>query len=678
MSDSPTASLPRTGLVAGVVGLLVLVATVLATGAVAGNDLGLPDTDALTRWLLPLASFGTDIAVVVAVAGLLLAPLTMHKMRDELHPRATQGVRVARTALGVGVVLSLVEAWATVADQQATDFFSTSLGTVVDAFGTTTQVQSLTAQALALLALTLGLGTVDTPRRAVFAIGFTLAALVPTTLTGHSASSGSHDAAVVSLLLHVVAAVVWTSGIAALWALLVLPETERGRATRRFSALAGWCFGVTAVTGAINAWVRLGEFSDLFTSGYGRAALLKLVILVGLGVLAARLRRSVVTTEVAPEKRGFALLTAIELTALSAAVALGAALSRTAPPVGAPWPGKVESLLGGPLPPEPTAGRILTSFQFSGFGTAVVVLGVVGYLVGLRTLRRRGDTWPVGRTIAWFLGLLAVAFATIGGLGVYSGVMFSWHMTSHMVISMLAPVLLVMGSPITLALRALPGPETPGGDGPRQLLVSFLNSTYSKVVTNPAFATIMFTGSLYAIYFTGAFDWLMDNHLGHALMELHFLLAGYLYYEVLIGTAPLPKRLPHLGRLGILLLVAPFHAFFAIAVMSSSTVIGESFYALLERPYSSNLLDDQYLAGSLTWAMGEVPLLLVGVVLIFQWFRDDSRRAKQRDRKADRDDDAELARYNAMLGRIAEGTATRGDRDPSTRIDAPADESTDA
>lgn len=657
----------RIGLLVTLLALVVLLVASRLSGASSPVPFGLPDPGPFTRWGLPITGLLSDLAAVAAVAGLALAPLTMHRMGEELTPVAARGVFSAKLALTVWLLLSVVEAWLTVSDQWATPAGEVGLGRVWNEIGFTPQVTALAAQAAIVVAALAVAALATTPRRALTASGFTLLALAPTVLTGHSASSGSHDAAVVSLLLHVSAAVVWCAGLLALWALLSSTDEVRGRAVRRFSALAAWCFGVAALSGVVNALVRLNSFSDLVDSAYGRTVLLKIAALVAVGVIAARLRRLVIDAEVAPARRTFALLSVVELAVIGAAFALGAALARTAPPVGEPYTDRAQSLLGGPLPPEPTLGRVLTSFQFSGVGVAIIVLGTVGYLIGLRTLRRRGDQWPVGRTIAWFLGLLSVGFATVGGLGVYSHVMFSLHMTSHMVISMLAPVLLVLGSPITLAIRALPGPEERGGDGPRQVLVAFLNSRWSRLVTNPAFATIMFTGSLYVIYFSGVFDWLMLNHLGHAMMEIHFLLAGFLFYEVIIGNAPIPKRLPHLGRLGILVLTAPFHAFFAISVMSSTQVIGESYYSMLDRPYSADLLADQNLGGGLTWAMGEIPLLLVAIVLVFQWFRDDTRKAKQRDRHADRTDDAELEAYNAMLERIAENRAIRGDRDPSTR-----------
>lgn len=652
------------------VGLAAMATLLALAGGVTAPVPGLPDAGALTAWALPLAQYGGDVAAVVVAACLLAPVLTAVKVRAPLDEGVRPAVRVARWGVRVWLLLTVAEIWLTASDVFALPVQRVGAGDVSTFVSDFDTGLSLAFQLGILVLLLVWSAFVTTAWRAALGVLLVLAALVPTVLTGHAASAGSHSTAVVSLSFHVLAAVAWMGGVLALWWHLRRDPEARLRAARRFSALAVWCYAVTGLSGLLSAWVRLDGVADFVTSGYGRATLVKLVVLVALGVLAVRLRRLVVDRSAAAGAsagRTFSLLTAVELAAMSVATGLGVALSRTPPPVGQPYTTKAESLLGQPMPPEPTLLGMLTTFQLSGFGLAVVTLGAAGYLVGLRTLRRRGDAWPVGRTIAWFLGLLTVGYATMGGLGVWSHVMFSVHMTSHMVLSMLAPVLLVLGSPITLALRALPGPDTPGGDGPRQLLVAFLNSRWSRVVTNPAFATIMFVGSLYAIYFSSLFDWLMSIHLGHTLMELHFLLAGFLYYEVLIGTSPLPRRLPHLGRLGLLILVAPFHAFFAISVMSTTELIGEEYYTLIDRPYATDLLADQSTGGGLTWALGEVPLLLVAIVVLFQWFRDDTRQARQRDRQAARDNDAELEAYNAMLRRIADNTAQRSDRDPVTR-----------
>lgn len=651
-------------------GLGAMALVLALAGGVSAPLPGLPHPGALTAWALPVAVLLSDLAAVVTAGSLLAPVLTAVKLKQPLAEVARPAVRAARWAAAVWLGAVAATAWLTASDVfalPATRVGPGDLSTLLTDFD---QGLALVWQFGLVLALLAWTAFVTTAWRSALGLLLALAALLPPLLTGHSASAGSHSTAVVAIGFHVLAAVVWTGGVLALWWHLRRDPDARLRAAVRFSALAAWCFAVTGLSGALSAYVRLDGLTDFVTSGYGRATLAKIAVLVVIGVAALRLRRELTgrmatrTAETgdAPAGRTFSALTAVELVAMTVATGLGVALSRTPPPVGEPYTTKAQSLVGGPMPPEPSILGMLTTWQLSGFGLAVVGLGGVGYLVGVRTLRRRGDAWPVGRTIAWCLGLLVVAFATMGGLGVWSHVMFSVHMTSHMALSMLAPVLLVLGSPITLALRALPGPDTPAGDGPRQLLVAFLNSRWSRIVTHPAFATVMFVGSLYAIYFTSLFDWLMSVHLGHTLMELHFLLAGFLYYEVLIGNAPLPKRLPHLGRLALLILVAPFHAFFAVSVMSTNALIGEEYYTLIDRPYATDLLADQSLAGGLTWALGEVPLLLVAIVVLVQWFRADTREAKQRDRRADRDHDAELEAYNAMLRAAAEDRGPRSHR----------------
>lgn len=650
------------------VGLGAMTAVLALAGGVAEPVAGLPDAGPVTAWALPAAVLAADIAAVVT-AGSLIAPLlTALKLRDGLVAAAAPAVRVARWSAAGWLLATFATAWLTTSDVFAIPAARVGAGDLSTFLGDFDQGLALAWQFGLVLALLAWTPFVSSAWRAALGLLLALAAVVPPLLTGHSASAGSHSTAVVAIGFHVLAAVVWAGGVLALWWHLRRDPELRLRAARRFSALAAWCFAVTGLSGVLSAYVRLDGFADFVTSGYGRAALAKVAVLVVIGFVALRLRR-MITGRMAEAGdagawRSFSALSALELVAISAATGLGVALSRTPPPVGEPYTTTAQSLIGNPMPPEPSFLGMLTTWQLSGFGLAVVGLGAAGYLVALRTLRRREVRWPVGRTIAWFLGLAVVAFATMGGLGVWSHVMFSVHMTSHMALSMLAPVLLVLGSPITLALRALPGPDAPGGDGPRQLLLAFLNSRWSRVVTNPAFATVMFVGSLYAIYFSSLFDWLMSIHLGHTLMELHFLLAGFLYYEVIIGSSPLPRRVPHLGRLGLLILAAPFHAFFAISVMSTTQVIGETYYSLLERPYATDLLADQEVAGGLTWAMGEIPLLLVAIVLLVQWFRDDTRKAKQADRRADRDEDAELQAYNAMLSRRAEGHGPRREPDP--------------
>ncbi|WP_299053949.1 cytochrome c oxidase assembly protein [uncultured Nocardioides sp.] len=640
----------------------LVVLLLVAGGAPSPAPPGLPDPGPVVGWALPALDLVGQLVAVTVVSLLLVPLLTLVTLRDPLSrtPRGGGPVRAVVPLALLWALVSLAQAVTTYADQVAVPLTGLRLAGLLDTAGSSSQVQSLLVQVVLALVVAATARTASTAGGAVVALVLALAAVVPPLLVGHAGSgTGGHGTAEVALLWHVLGASVWAGGVVALWwhlpsrSNVADPSPAADRAAARFSALAAWCFGVVAVSGVVSALTRVTSLSDLAT-GYGAGVLAKTVVLGSIGLVALRLRRLVRASD--RPGRAFAGLAGIEVTLMATAFGLGAALARTpTPPTGVVT--RAEALLGGPLPDAVTFGRLLWSWQPSGVGLSVVLLGGVAYAVGVRRLGRRGDRWPVGRTLSFAFGLLLVLWATSGGLGVYAGVLFSAHMVAHMVLSMLAPIFLVLGAPITLALRALPGPDVPGGTGPRQLLSRALRSRVAGVVSHPVVVAGIFVGSLYVVYLGGLFDVLMDHHLGHAAMELHFLLSGLLFFEILIGDSPM-RRLPHVARLGLLMVTIAFHAFFAVAVMSSELIIGGDYYEGLG--FSRDPAYDQYLGGSATWALGELPMVLLVVVLLFQWFRDDDREAKRRDRSGNAE--AELAAYNAMLARAA-GRDAASERD---------------
>jgi putative copper resistance protein D len=150
----------------------------------------------------------------------------------------------------------------------------------------------------------------------------------------------------------------------------------------------------------------------------------------------------------------------------------------------------------------------------------------------------------------------------------------------------------------------------------------------------------------------------MFHHWAHLAMHAHFVLVGYLFYESVIGVDPLPSRASYPIRLFALFVSLPFHAFFAVALMSSSQIVGLSYYTDLGNPYGVNLLTDQTTGSAFAWGFGEVPMAVALIALLLQWSRDDDRTARRRDRQADRDGDAELAAYNQMLAK-RQGRSTK-------------------
>ncbi|WP_432585576.1 cytochrome c oxidase assembly protein [Streptomyces sp. HD1123-B1] len=278
----------------------------------------------------------------------------------------------------------------------------------------------------------------------------------------------------------------------------------------------------------------------------------------------------------------------------------------------------------------------------------VVALGLYGW--GAARLWRRGDAWPVGRLVSFALGVLTIAIAMCTGLNDYGMVMFSVHMVQHMIISMVSPILLLLGAPVTLALRALPAAGR-GRKGPRELLVALLHSRYMRIITHPAFTIPLFIASLYALYFTPLFDFLMESKPGHVAMMIHFLAVGLVFFWPIMGVDPGPHRPGYVMRMLELFAGMPFHAFFGIALMMAT----EPMIGTYEHPPASlgiDALSDQNAAGGIAWAFSEIPSVIVLVALVYQWYKSDQRQARRADRTADRDGDQELAAYNAYLASL--------------------------
>ncbi|KPC65794.1 cytochrome c oxidase assembly protein [Streptomyces sp. NRRL F-5639] len=300
------------------------------------------------------------------------------------------------------------------------------------------------------------------------------------------------------------------------------------------------------------------------------------------------------------------------------------------------------------LPPFTVARGL----EFTGepFFLVGCLLALALYGWGVVRLRRRGDAWPVGRTVGFVAGVLTVALVMCTALNDYGMVLFSVHMVQHMVISMLSPILLLLGAPVTLTLRALPSAGR-GRKGPRELLVALLHSRYMRVITHPAFTIPLFIASLYALYFTPLFDFLMGSKVGHIAMMVHFLAVGLVFFWPIMGVDPGPHRPGYVMRMLELFAGMPFHAFFGIALMMASAPMVET-YADPPASLQVSALSDQSAAGGIAWAFSEIPSVIVLVALVFQWYVSEQRTARRRDRRADRDGDRELAAYNAYLASL--------------------------
>lgn len=420
----------------------------------------------------------------------------------------------------------------------------------------------------------------------------------------------------------------------------------------RILALTGW---ITWTVGSIIiAAVELaGTPPWEAPTGVLFAAQLLLVAAVAGPIL---LRRSWFATPTAP---------AVLLAVLLVAAAIGVVMTRIPPPVYfVPTDGQ-QLFLGyqvdTPLTPITlwTAGRVNILFL------VIAIAGIATYAAAVIRLRKRGDHWSNGRTSAWMLGWASVIITTSSGVGPYSSASFAVHMGLHMSLNMLGPLLLVLGGPITLFLRATTAHRRDAFAGPHEWLVAVTHSKLLRVTYNPVYVLAVFVGSYYCIYLTPFFDWAMRYHWAHQAMTLHYLAIGYVFYALIIGVDAPPRPLPHIGKLGLVLAAMPFHAFFGVVVMTSDTLLAGTYFQYLDIPWIGSLAHDQYVAGGVAWAAGELPLIVVVIALVTQWAKQDARQAKRIDRHADRGLDDDHEQYNAMLSKLT----TRDTTAPAQRAD---------
>jgi putative copper resistance protein D len=490
-----------------------------------------------------------------------------------------------------------------------------------------------------------------------------LAAIIAPVFESHSASSGSHALAIGSLVVHVVAISLWVGGLVAI---TFLRAQDRAIALPRFSALALWAAIAVSASGTANAWSRL-NFQSAWSSDYARMVLLKIVLTVAL-IFFGYLNRRQLKGSLKLDGKQLGRLLSVEVLIMAVTTFVGSKLSTMQPPLRAESsvldPGL--AVAGIATPPPPNLWRLISLYDPDALMIGVLITAVALYIRGVIILTRRGDKWPVGRTVAFALGISAIDYATSGGLGVYAKFSFEYHMIAHMLLGMVAPIGIVLGAPITLALRTLPQGRTSQERGVRGTLIALLHSKPAAVFTNPVSALALFDGSLFVLYMTPLFGNLMQSHLGHLVMSVHFLLAGILFFHIIIGIDPNPRKVPHIVRIVILFAAMSIHAFFAVALISTSTLLDQGYFASLQTPWNLDLLADQHAGGSVAWAMGEIPILLALVATFIQWMRDDSRETKRIDRNEARlaamGEPDELAQYNAYLSTLAEQDRDRKGR----------------
>ena len=657
VQEAPTGSTRSLPLASISLGLIAVAISAAAFGLVlAGGTYealpGIADPGPLVTWGAPIMRVLTDIAAITTVGLLLSATALAPSGKDGVLSRTGRRDSLrASWAAGVWAVLAATQLFfllALVLGVPLSDAVSPEVvSTYANELDTTRAL--LTMSILAIVVAIGAITSATTGATGAWLVVAIVAAALPG-LAGHSSSLGDHELATTAGVTHMVSAVLWIGGLLALTLHALRRDVPLKRAVQRFSVIALTAIILLAASGLANAYTRVDGLEQLLTTGYGQVTLMKVGLIVGLAVIGYLMRRRILPSlDAASRVRSFARVAAIELTIMAIAIGLGVSLASS------PYPREEqllptygESLLGFTYPPPPTFESVIFGFRVDPLFFTASLIAAALYIAGYIRIRRAGIVWPVMRLVSWLGGISIVIWSTSAGIATYAQVSVGLHMTQHMILTMLGPILLVMGAPATLALRALK-PATGNERGPREWLVWFLHSPITRVLTNPFYVFVVYVLGLYGLYMTPLFGWLMGSHVGHVVMQTHFIVSGYLFYWVLIGIDPRPRPLPYWGRLLLLLLALAVHGFFAVAMMMGTTPMAVEWYGVVRPEWVTDPLRDTLLGGQVTWGLSEIPSLIVLIAIAVQWSRSDEREAKRKDRQAERDGDAELDAYNAYL-----------------------------
>lgn len=279
--------------------------------------------------------------------------------------------------------------------------------------------------------------------------------------------------------------------------------------------------------------------------------------------------------------------------------------------------------------PSPTLRTLVVPAAVDVVSLVVVVVPAMLYMVGIRRLRVRGRGWRPARTAAFLAGSVVMLLATQSGMARYDTTLFSVHVAQHVLLSMIAPVLLVLGAPVTLALQASGG-NTAGG------LRTLLRSPAARVITHPVVATAAFALSLYVLYLTPLYELSLRHDVVHAWVHLHFVVVGTLFAAVVVGVDPLPARWPHPLRLLLVGLTLPAHAILGLVLLTADEPLAGEWYAAVERGWGGAPLADQHAGAAILWGAGELISVGVALVVVAQWMRHSEREARRADLRLDR------------------------------------------
>lgn len=346
------------------------------------------------------------------------------------------------------------------------------------------------------------------------------------------------------------------------------------------------------------------------------------------------------------------------LTNAAAAVAAGG----TTPlgPARTPVPDTVLHRLG--VSPPVHLHQLLTDWQL-GHWTAdlalVLQLTALGlYLWGVRRLAARGRRWSPWRTGSFAAGVAVAFLAVDSGVASYDTSVFSVHVLQHLALMMLAPPLVALGAPVTLALQA-------SSRGVQTGILRVLRARPLVALTTPLVAAALYYAAMWVDLASSFYRYSLAHPFVHNASHLVMFSLGYLYWWSVLGTDRTARQLSLPARLGGVVVGMPFEVFLGIALLSTRSPVAPE-----------HTLSDTHAGGGAFWVLSMLFTGAGALWLFVQWMRQEERRAVREDRQlaGASPEDGPRSHGSSRHDAWAAAWAARGLAPPPTVTTPPGDE----
>ncbi len=279
-----------------------------------------------------------------------------------------------------------------------------------------------------------------------------------------------------------------------------------------------------------------------------------------------------------------------------------------------------------PATGHPSAATVLASWQLDPLLVSGILLSAALYLRAARRVWRTHSpsAFPRLRVISFMGGLAVMYLALQSPIDTYADLLLSDHMAQHLLLTMVAAPLLVLGAPVTLALAAT------SAQSRRRFLLPVLHSRIIRVAGSPVFAWMLFAVVMWGSHFSPVFEAALRNENIHFLEHLAYLSSALLFWWPVVGLDPNPARISHPARLLYLFLAMPMTALLGLAIYSSNRLLYPH-YETASRSIGFSPIADQHLAGALMWEGGMLLMVAALALVLLDWMRRDEREAERAD-----------------------------------------------